>query len=148
MPCNSKVYHATVASCTFIVVIVIAAAAVTGGERPHPRGQAVETWQSRGTAGKMSSIDFDEVLVHVGERGRYQNLMYYLLCIPATLPAAFLAFSQVSADTVPFIAWCITCGTGGLLGFPEITAETEKLIQLRDRETTEFNWRAMRFLSV
>lgn len=44
----------------------------------------------------MSSIDFDEVLVHVGEKGRYQNIMYYLLCIPATLPAAFLAFSQVS----------------------------------------------------
>lgn len=46
----------------------------------------------------MSSIDFDEVLVHVGEKGRYQNIMYYLLCIPATLPAAFLAFSQVSAS--------------------------------------------------
>lgn len=44
----------------------------------------------------MSSIDFDEVLVHVGEKGKYQNIMYYLLCIPATLPAAFLAFSQVS----------------------------------------------------
>lgn len=43
----------------------------------------------------MSSIDFDEVLLHVGEKGRYQNIMYYLLCIPATLPAAFLAFSQV-----------------------------------------------------
>jgi len=66
------------------------------GEHPHRRGQAVETWQSRATAGNMSSIDFDEVLVHVGEKGRYQNLMYYLLCIPATLPAAFLAFSQVS----------------------------------------------------
>lgn len=44
----------------------------------------------------MSTIDFDDVLVHVGEKGRYQNIMYYLLCIPATLPAAFLAFSQVS----------------------------------------------------
>ena len=44
----------------------------------------------------MSSIDFDEVLVHVGEKGKYQNIMYYLLCISATLPAAFLAFSQVS----------------------------------------------------
>ncbi|KAL6437756.1 hypothetical protein ACFW04_004254 [Cataglyphis niger] len=43
----------------------------------------------------MSSIDFDEVLVHVGEKGRYQNIMYYLLCIPATLPAVFLAFSQL-----------------------------------------------------
>lgn len=47
-------------------------------------------------SGNMSSIDFDEVLVHVGEKGKYQNIMYYLLCISATLPAAFLAFSQVS----------------------------------------------------
>lgn len=48
----------------------------------------------------MSSIDFDEVLLHVGEKGKYQNIMYYLLCIPATLPAAFLAFSQVSGPSV------------------------------------------------
>ncbi|EZA57336.1 hypothetical protein DMN91_002573 [Ooceraea biroi] len=53
----------------------------------------------------MSSIDFDEVLVHVGEKGRYQNLMYYLLCIPATLPAAFLAFSQVFVSASPD-HWC------------------------------------------
>ncbi|XP_043271399.1 organic cation transporter 1-like [Venturia canescens] len=53
----------------------------------------------------MSSIDFDEVLVHVGEKGRYQNIMYYLLCIPATLPAAFLAFSQVFVSATPE-HWC------------------------------------------
>ncbi|CAG5109184.1 Similar to CarT: Carcinine transporter (Drosophila melanogaster), partial [Cotesia congregata] len=53
----------------------------------------------------MSSIDFDEVLVHVGEKGRYQNIMYYLLCIPATLPAAFLAFSQVFVSATPD-HWC------------------------------------------
>lgn len=44
----------------------------------------------------MSDVDFDDVLVQIGERGRYQNIMYYLLCIPATVPAAFLAFSQVN----------------------------------------------------
>ncbi|KAL6437757.1 hypothetical protein ACFW04_004254 [Cataglyphis niger] len=53
----------------------------------------------------MSSIDFDEVLVHVGEKGRYQNIMYYLLCIPATLPAVFLAFSQVFVSASPE-HWC------------------------------------------
>lgn len=52
-------------------------------------------------SGNMSSIDFDEVLVHVGEKGKYQNIMYYLLCISATLPAAFLAFSQVSPAIDP-----------------------------------------------
>ncbi|XP_034934659.1 organic cation transporter protein-like [Chelonus insularis] len=53
----------------------------------------------------MSSIDFDDVLLHVGEKGRYQNIMYYLLCIPATLPAAFLAFSQVFVSASPE-HWC------------------------------------------
>ncbi|XP_076175139.1 organic cation transporter 1 [Ptiloglossa arizonensis] len=53
----------------------------------------------------MSTIDFDEVLVHVGEKGKYQNIMYYLLCIPATLPAAFLAFSQVFVSASPD-HWC------------------------------------------
>ncbi|XP_054275227.1 organic cation transporter 1-like [Macrosteles quadrilineatus] len=53
----------------------------------------------------MSSVDFDDVLVQIGERGRYQHVMYYLLCIPATLPAAFLAFSQVFVSATPD-HWC------------------------------------------
>lgn len=53
----------------------------------------------------MSNIDFDEVLQHIGERGRYQQIMYYLLCIPATIPAAFLAFSQVFVSASPE-HWC------------------------------------------
>lgn len=31
MPCNSKVYHATVASCTIVVVVVFVATAATVG---------------------------------------------------------------------------------------------------------------------
>lgn len=53
----------------------------------------------------MSTIDFDDVLSHIGERGRYQHVMYYLLCIPATIPAAFLAFSQVFVSASPE-HWC------------------------------------------
>lgn len=53
----------------------------------------------------MSAIDFDDVLSHIGERGRYQHVMYYLLCIPATIPAAFLAFSQVFVSAAPE-HWC------------------------------------------
>ncbi|KAK7872852.1 hypothetical protein R5R35_006723 [Gryllus longicercus] len=53
----------------------------------------------------MASIDFDDVLVHIGERGRYQTIMYYLLCIPATIPAAFLAFTQVFVSAAPD-HWC------------------------------------------
>ncbi|XP_014484477.1 PREDICTED: organic cation transporter 1-like [Dinoponera quadriceps] len=71
----------------------------------------------------MSSIDFDEVLVHVGEKGRYQNIMYYLLCIPATLPAAFLAFSQVFVSASPE-HWC---------RIPELENLTD-LMSLEDRK--------------
>ncbi|XP_071569585.1 organic cation transporter 1 [Temnothorax nylanderi] len=71
----------------------------------------------------MSSIDFDEVLVHVGEKGRYQNIMYYLLCIPATLPAAFLAFSQVFVSASPE-HWC---------RIPELDNLTD-LMSLEDRK--------------
>ncbi|KAJ9586840.1 hypothetical protein L9F63_019559 [Diploptera punctata] len=53
----------------------------------------------------MSNIDFDEVLEHVGERGKYQQIMYYLLCIPATIPAAFLAFRKVFVSASPE-HWC------------------------------------------
>lgn len=53
----------------------------------------------------MSTVDFDDVLVQIGERGRYQLVMYYLLCIPATVPAAFLAFSQVFVSASPD-HWC------------------------------------------
>ena len=42
------------------------------------------------------SVDFDALLPHIGEMGRYQMVLYLLMCIPATLPAAFLAFNQVS----------------------------------------------------
>jgi hypothetical protein len=53
----------------------------------------------------MSSIDFDDMLLHIGGRGLYQQIMYYLLCIPATTPAAFLAFSQVFVSASPE-QWC------------------------------------------
>jgi hypothetical protein len=43
------------------------------------------------------SVDFDALLPHIGEMGRYQMILYLLMCIPATLPAAFLAFNQVQS---------------------------------------------------
>ena len=89
-PCDSEAARRS--------IVTVAAAVVVCCSREVPPGCV--TW-ARGrcarehSASNMSSIDFDEVLLHVGEKGRYQNIMYYLLCIPATLPAAFLAFSQV-----------------------------------------------------
>ena len=42
----------------------------------------------------VKSVDFDAILKHIGEMGRYQLVLYLMMCIPATLPAAFLAFNQ------------------------------------------------------
>lgn len=53
----------------------------------------------------MASIDFDAVLNHLGAEGRYQTVLYYLICIPATIPAAFLAFNQVFLSATP-AHWC------------------------------------------
>ncbi len=53
----------------------------------------------------MASIDFDSVLEYLGAEGRYQTVLYYLLCIPATVPAAFLAFNQVFLSATPG-HWC------------------------------------------
>lgn len=36
-----------------------------------------------------------KVLVHIGEWGSYQKFLFFMLCIPACLPAAFIAFNQV-----------------------------------------------------
>ena len=53
----------------------------------------------------MATIDFDYVLDYLGAEGRYQTVLYYLLCIPATIPAAFLAFNQVFMSATPN-HWC------------------------------------------
>merc|ERR1719232_1077299 len=53
----------------------------------------------------MSTLDFDEVLKHLGEWGPYQKTLYFMLCIPACLPAAFLAFNQVFLSAEPK-HWC------------------------------------------
>jgi hypothetical protein len=53
----------------------------------------------------IMSVDFDAILPHVGEMGRYQICLYLLMCIPATLPAAFLAFNQVFLSATP-THWC------------------------------------------
>lgn len=50
-------------------------------------------------------VDFDALLPHIGEMGRYQLGLYLLMCIPATLPAAFLAFNQVFISASPD-HWC------------------------------------------
>jgi len=51
-----------------------------------------------------AAVDFDALLPHIGEFGRYQIVFYLLMCVP-TMPAAFLAFNQVFLSAVPD-HWC------------------------------------------
>lgn len=53
----------------------------------------------------MSSVDFDRVLRMVGDNGRYQTFMFIILCIPATVPLAFLVFLNVFTTATPD-HWC------------------------------------------
>lgn len=52
-----------------------------------------------------SSVDFDQILTMVGEKGKYQTIMFIVLCIPATVPVAFLAFSNLFTTATPD-HWC------------------------------------------
>ena len=54
---------------------------------------------------EILSVDFDALLLQIGEMGRYQLGLYLLMCVPATLPAAFLAFNQVFLSATP-THWC------------------------------------------
>lgn len=69
------------------------------GFEPAPKGQ------NKPKGVQTMSVDFDALLPHIGEMGRYQITLYLLMCIPATLPAAFLAFNQVFLSATPE-HWC------------------------------------------
>ena len=52
-------------------------------------------------------LDFDDVLELVGNFGPYQILMYFLLCLPASLPAAWSTFNVVSVIFYENDTYCI-----------------------------------------
>ncbi|XP_057379735.1 carcinine transporter-like [Daphnia carinata] len=51
--------------------------------------------------------DFDDLLPYVGEFGRYQKLLVWLVCLPACIPCGFHAFNQLFMANVPD-HWCKT----------------------------------------
>lgn len=56
-------------------------------------------------AGSDEGFDLDDLLPIVGEFGRYQKQLLWLVCLPACLPCGFCAFNQLfMADTPPH--WC------------------------------------------
>lgn len=54
---------------------------------------------------KKDQWDFDDLLPHVGEFGRYQKLLVWLVCLPACIPCGFHAFNQLFMASVPD-HWC------------------------------------------
>ncbi|KAK4879042.1 hypothetical protein RN001_007188 [Aquatica leii] len=50
-------------------------------------------------------IDLDDILPQVGEFGKYQKLMLWLVCLPACIPCGFCAFNQLFMADVPD-HWC------------------------------------------
>lgn len=51
------------------------------------------------------SMDFDDLLPHIGDFGRYQKILF-LLMIPFAFFIAFVYFSQIFMTLVPDDHWC------------------------------------------
>lgn len=50
-------------------------------------------------------MEFDDLLPEIGEFGPYQKWIYFLLCIPATLPSVFTLFNSIFISATPD-HWC------------------------------------------
>lgn len=50
-------------------------------------------------------MDLDDLLPEVGEFGRYQKLLLWLICLPACFPCGFCAFNQLFMTETPN-HWC------------------------------------------
>lgn len=61
--------------------------------------------QPDGQVAQQRVIDFDDLLPHIGEFGRYQKILF-LLMIPFAFFVAFVYFSQIFLTLVPDQHWC------------------------------------------
>uniref|UniRef100_A0A914VRE5 Major facilitator superfamily (MFS) profile domain-containing protein n=1 Tax=Plectus sambesii TaxID=2011161 RepID=A0A914VRE5_9BILA len=51
-------------------------------------------WSSKIPRSPLMDFDFDSALIEVGDFGRYQIWLFFLICLPASLPSAWSAFNQ------------------------------------------------------
>ncbi|XP_045471944.1 carcinine transporter isoform X2 [Harmonia axyridis] len=77
-------------------------------------------------------IDLDDILPKIGEFGRYQKLMLWLVCLPACFPCGFCAFNQLfMTDTPPHWCW-----------IPELhnlTIDQRKLLSIPNENGSKFS---------
>lgn len=48
----------------------------------------------------------DDLLPVLGEFGKYQKLLLWLICLPACIPCGFCAFNQLFMTDTPDDYWC------------------------------------------
>lgn len=77
-------------------------------QSPQSNGKASNGLTPNGSPEKLKAepvMDFDDLLPHVGEFGRYQQILF-LLMIPFAFFVAFVYFSQIFITLVPEEHWC------------------------------------------
>lgn len=63
----------------------------------------LEKNRTKNTVG--ADVDFDDMLPHIGEFGRYQKILFFLM-IPFAFFVAFVYFAQIFMTLVPEKHWC------------------------------------------
>lgn len=61
--------------------------------------------QAATVATDSNTLDFDDILPHIGEFGTYQKILFFLM-IPFAFFVAFVYFSQIFMTLVPEKHWC------------------------------------------
>lgn len=56
-------------------------------------------------ANATNRLDFDDILPHIGEFGKYQQILFFLM-IPFAFFVAFVYFTQIFITLVPERHWC------------------------------------------
>lgn len=74
-------------------------------EKKNTNGTASAATTSPSGVQEKPIVDFDDLLPHIGEFGRYQKILF-LLMIPFAFFVAFVYFSQIFITIVPEEHWC------------------------------------------